>query len=427
MKLKSLLLTTLLVAAPCAINAQDAKKADLKEVTAHLDMDGEFFMANNIEGDLGKLAALGSDYVATARANGKTCIPEGLDFTAIMQDMGLDDLVAYGRSAKHHGDHWVSKMYLQNGGSKKGIFSMMGENDVYEVIHFAPSGSDMVAEWNIDTKQLMSSIQNVPRCEKMEKFMGRHLPLGGTVEDMIKKFTAKVSLAVKLDDEIREVCPYHEEYTFPRLHGCVRMEGANQIWDQVGNLAGFVMKVEKQEDGTLLLTPHKQKKGMNAVMLMDQKNDTLWAATSPEFLTECRGEGAKLVNDESFKLISDGVKSGNGLVYISQQACLEIRQVKEAKIAKKDKKKLSSEMMKKVMDHLTESKNGYFIETHQSDKGVNVVLKAPCPLKEMMCGKRCGKKKGCFSCGKGCDKDKGQCGCADKKVNCECESDCKCS
>ncbi len=409
MKLKSLLLSTVLIATPWVASAQSAKKVDMKDVIRNLDMDGQFFMANNIEGDLGKIAALGTDFVQNAAKNGKkSCIPADMDFNAVLKDMGMDQLVAYGRSAKHEGDHWVSKMYLQNNGSKKGVFSMMGKNNIkYDVINFAPSGTDFVAEWNVDTRQLMSSLKSIPKCEKTQKFLNRKMPAGGTVEDMIKNYTAKTSIAVKLDDEKREVCPVYPEYTFPKLHGCMRMQGANQIWKQVGSMAGFMMKVEKQADGTLLMTPRKQKKGMNVVMLMDAKNDLLWAATSPEFLAECRGGGAKLAADADFQAISGGSKAGNALAYISRQACLEIRQVKEAKVKKMEKKCLSDAMIKRIMDHLTESKNGYYAEMRKSKRGVNFVLKAPCPVKEIMCGKRGGRKgcaysKGCSGCKKGC-------------------------
>lgn len=459
MKLKSLLLSTLLVATPWVASAQEGKKADLKDVTKNLDMDGQFFMANNIEGDLGKLAALGSDYVQTARENGNQCFPEGMDFTVMLKDMGLDQLAAYGRSAKFAGDHWVSKMYVQNNGSKKGAFSLMGKsNTAYEVIQFAPSGSDLVMECSVDTRQFMSGMKSVPRCEKINKFLDRRLPSGGTMEEMLNAFTAKMSVAIRLDDEKREVCPVYPEYTFPKMHGCMRMEGANQIWNQVGKMAGFMLKIEKQDDGTLLMTPRKQKKGMNVVMLMDEKKDLLWVATSPEFLAECQSGGAKLADDNDFKAISGGVKKGNALAYISRQACLEVRQVKEVKMKKKDKKCLSDAMMKRVMDHLTESENGYFAEIHKSKKGINYVLKAPCPVKEIICGKGrgCGRKKGCSgskkSCSKGCKKgckkdcDKGACplsgckkasdakgkeskGCGCEKGKCKCvkgKSECKC-
>lgn len=408
MKLRPLLLSSLLTVTPWIASAQSSDKVDMKDVTNNLDMDGQFFMANNIEGDLGKIAALGTDFAQNAEKNGKSCLPEGMDFTALLKDFGMDELVAYGRSAKFEGDHWVSKMYLQNNGSKKGVFSMMGEESTtYQVINFAPAGTDMVMEWSVDTRQLMNCMKSVPKCEKMEKWMSRKMPAGGDMKDMLNAFKMKMSLAVKLDDKVREVCPVYPEYTFPKLHGCMRMEGANLMWKQIEGMAGFMMKVEKQADGTLLMTPHKQRKNMNVVMVMDTKNDLLWAATSPEFLAECRGDGAKLAADADFKTISGGSTTGNALGYISRQACLEIRQVKETKFKKKEKKYLSDDMIKKIMDHLTESKNGYFAEMRKSEKGINFTLKAPCPVKEVICGKP-GCRRG-YSKGKGCDDDKGGC------------------
>lgn len=482
MKLKSLLLSTVLVATPWVASAQSSKNVDMKDVTNNLDMDGQFFMASNIKGDLSKIAALGTDFAQNSAKNGKSCLPADMDFNAILKDFGMDQLVAYGRSAKFEGDHWVSKMYLQNNGSKKGVFSMMGKNSTtYQAINFAPSGTDMVMEWSLDTSQLMSSMRNVPKCDRVDKFMSRNMPAGGTVQDMLNKFTMKMSLAVKLDEKNREVCPIYPEYTFPKMHGCMRMEGANQMWKQVGGMAGFMMKIEKQDDGTLLMTPRKQRKNMNVVMLMDVKNDLLWAATSKEFLAECRGDGAKLADDADFKAISGGSNKGNAMAYISRQACLEIRQVKDAKYEKKVKKYLSDDMIEKIMDHLTESKNGYYAEMRKSRNGINFVLKAPCPVKEMMgckggsrkgCSyskKGCkGCNKGCSSCKKGCDKsgdkgckgcdkgcasckkgksacpfsggskyqkgkakpgcgcDKGKCKCSKDKSSCKCKSKCAC-
>jgi hypothetical protein len=95
-------------------------------------------------------------------------------------------------------------------------------------------------------------------------------------------------------------------------------------------------------------------------------------------------------------------------------------------------------MIKKIMDHLTESKNGYYAEMRKSDKGINFVLKAPCPVKEIMCGKRGYRKggmkgkSGCpFSRGsksyKGdCGCEKGKCKCAKDKSSCKCKGKCEC-
>lgn len=420
MKINTLLLSSILAATPWLGSAQSSKKADLKDVTNNLDMDGQFFMANNIEGDLGKIANLMDDYAKTSQQNGKSCFPEGMDFRALLKDFGLDQVYAYGRSAKFAGDHWVSKMYVQNSGSTKGIFSIMGkESTDYVVHHYAPSGSDLVLEMNIDTRQLVSSLKSLPECEWMDNYMNRKMPAGGTTEDLLNQFKAKMSVAVWLDENERVECPIYPEYTFPRMHSCFRMEGAGLIWKQVGNMAGFMFKMEKLDDGTMLMTPKRKRKGREMIMVMDTENDLLWAASSLEFLAECRGDGAKLVADADYKTISGGSTKGNMLAYISRQACLEIRQVKEVKLKKEGKKCLSDGMMKKVMDHLTESKNGYFAEILRSENGINYVLKAPCPIKEIICGKagckrdkaKCGKccktcKKGCKGCKKGCEGSK---------------------
>ena len=56
-------------------------QANLQKVTQKLDMDGAFFMASNVENDLSKIAKLGNDLLATARANGNQRMPKELDLT----------------------------------------------------------------------------------------------------------------------------------------------------------------------------------------------------------------------------------------------------------------------------------------------------------------------------------------------------------
>ncbi len=425
MKITLLFYSIFLPVITMMLSGQTAMKVDMKDVTDHIDMDGQFFMANNVEGDLEKLAALGTDFLKNARKHGKKRFPTGLDLKLILGDMGLNDLVSYGRSAKFAGDHWVSKLYLQNQGSNRGVFSMMGEkNTEYEVLKFAPSGADFVMEWQIDTRQLGAVMKHVPGCVRMEKAMKRNLTGGETVEDVLNMYKGKVSLAVKLDDKVREACPIYPEYTFPKLHGCLRLKGVTPIWKHLGAVAGFMMKMVRQEDGTLLMIPRKQPKKMNAAFVLDMKNDVLWAGTSIEFLNECRGRKAGLSVDKGYKALSGGSRDGCGVVYISKQACMELRQVKEAKYKKRGKSCLSEEMRKRVLDHLTESENGYYAEVRKSEKGINVLLKAPCPVKEILCFKRCGKRYGkkCCSAGKGkccsrskCGELKKQCGSCERK------------
>ena len=402
--LKPFILGSLLSLTSFIATAQEPGKANLKEVTQNLDMDGQFFMVNNIEGDLPKIAKLANDWIQTAVKNGNEKVPSDLDAEKMLRELGLDQIFAYGRSAKHAGDHWVNKMYLQTGGSDKGLLSILGNQaNPFAVPQFAPTGSDLAIEMNMDMRQvddmikLMKDLPQCPKSKKMLEGLTRKLPTGITGEELLNQLNMKMSIAVKLDDNKRVECPIYPEYTFPEMHTCIRLEGADILWKQISPMAGFMMKSEKQEDGTLLMTPHKTPKkgfmkGKKPVIVIDEANNQIWIASSPEFLAKCRGDGAKLSADEQFKAISEGVTAGNMLAYISKQTCMEIRQVKEAKYKKSEKNCLSDDMLKKVMDHVTESKNGYIMMVQKGATGTDITLKAPCPLKEMICGSR---KRGC--------------------------------
>lgn len=419
---------------PMAAHAQAPEKADLKQVTENLDMDGHYFMANSIQGDLGKIANLINDW---AKTSGKK-MPESFDAEKMLKEMGLDQVTAYGRSAKYVEDHWVSKMYIQTGGSSKGLLSLCGEkNQAFAVPQFAPTGTDLAVEMNMDLRQvskMMKLMQDMPKCRRTERMMekmSKELTTGITVEEMLNQLNMKMSIAVKLDDEKRVVCPKHPEYTFPEMHSCARLYGANIAWQQIQPMAGMFMKADKQDDGTMLMTlrnmpKHGFMKDKKPVLLIDEAKNQIWIASSVEFLNECRGDGAKLKDDASFKAITGGATNGNMLAYISKQTCMELRQVKEAKYKKSEKKKVSADMFKKILDHVTESKHGYVLMAQKGDAGALITLKAPCPLKDIMCaGKRCGKKYGKRGCSRGGCK-KGGCGCK-KGGECECEKGkCEC-
>lgn len=441
MKLTHIILSTFLAAGTCFAQA---KKADLKEVTSHLDMDGAYFMANNMEGDLAKIAKLGTDYMRNKLA-GKDKMPErakNVDFVKLLNDTGLGDLLAYGRSAKHMGDHWTSKMYLQTGGSNRGVMSLLGEKaSPYAVTQFAPKGTGLALELHLDLRQVDDLAKMIGsamggKCEeKINKRLSFEVTEGNTVENILNTLNVKASIAVKLDDKKRVVCPVHKQYNFPATHICARLEGGNKIWEQLKGMAGFFFKKETQADGTLLLTPlrkHDKWKDKEPVLLIDTKNNLIWATTHKAFLDECLSDGEKLSADAEFNTISGNLKTGNALAYISRQACLELRQVKEAKYKSREYNKFSPEYFKLMLDHVTESKNGYFASIVKVANGTEFTLKAPCPIKDMMGGKR--GKKGC--CKRGCKKgcDKGRCGCTKggdckcEKGKCECnKGDCGCS
>ncbi len=255
----------------------------------------------------------------------------------MLSNMDGDQVFSYGRLAKFAGDHWVNKMFVQI----NGLLSFSGEKaQPFAVTAFAPKGSDIAIEMNMDARQIttmMKATNQMCKCPKMEKTMkamNQILPSGITAEEMINQLNLKISVAVKLDDKKREVCP-----KFPAIQSCLRIEGANTIWKEVRSMSKWVMKHEVQNDGTTLLTPltmpeEGMMKDKKQVMLMDEKNNVTWATTSIEFLTERRSDGAKHKDDAAFKAISSGLISGNGMAYISNQTCLEIRQIKEAKLKK---------------------------------------------------------------------------------------------
>lgn len=406
-------------------------QANLQKVTQKLDMDGAFFMASNVENDLSKIAKLGNDLLATARANGNQRIPKELDLTKVLTILGADQIVAYGRSAKFNQDHWTNKMYLQTGGSNKGLLSYFGEKaKPFGVTQFAPEGTDMALDLQLDYRQAVAitkALSAEVKCEHMEKMAKwpeKAITQNSTWGDVANQLQLQLSLAVKLDDTKRETCPIHKEYTFPKLHVCSRIKGINPIWKQFQPMSGFMFKIERLDDGTRLMTPLRMPKKMQdkeIILHMDEKNDVLWIANSKAFLQECQAKGKKLGQDPAFNAIAAGNgRNGNGLAYISHQACLEIRQVKETKRAKREKKYFSDEYFKFMLDHVTESKNGYFASMAKTNDGIQLILQAPCPIKEVIAGghgmgrKGCGSSKGC-GCNKGKAKASPKGGCPMKR------------
>ena len=293
---------------------------------AKINAEAELKEAKPAKEIIDKLAAFITD---SAKEEG-----EDVDGKKILEVLGVTDITSYAMSSQKDGTEWKNLMFLHNGGSDKGIFSLMGaKNAEFSAPGMCPAGSDLVMQMDMDLKtveELIRSIMKVANAtpEELQEFedgIKEDIPqLGMNVSTMLSKMTVRLNIAIDLDDKVKLALPMVGELDKP--HMVIRLDGIAWIWEKMGDkmIAEAGMPLEKKEaDGviTYSLPPQMaaQFMGYLPVLTIDKNKDQIWISSSPEFLARCTGGTELLVDSIAYKATSQGLaQKGNAMAYMSK-------------------------------------------------------------------------------------------------------------
>ncbi len=299
--------------------------ADVPAV-AHINQKAEFVEAKPTDKLLKDIADLISD---KAKASG-----QDVDGNKILNTLGLDLIKSYAMSSEKDGSEWKNLIFLHNGGSEKGIFSVLGKNNAeFSAPNMCPGTSDLVIQLDLDLRKaedLMRKIMQVANAPKddIDEFdnnMKNKVPvIDMTTSALMSKLNFRLNLAIDLDDKEKMMLPLVGAIEKPRI--VIRIDNIAWIWDKVGPtlIKNTGLPFQKKEvDGIITFSLPEEMaaalQGYTPVIKIDKKSNHIWIASSPAFLKRSTQPNESLANSLAFKGTVKGLKTkGNSMTYMSK-------------------------------------------------------------------------------------------------------------
>ena len=257
-----------------------------------------------------------------------------IDAKAIMGALGLNDITSYAMSSEKDGTEWKNLMFLDNGGSDKGIFSLIGAKGAeFSAPNMCPAGSDLVLQFDLDLRtaeDLLIKLMDVSNASEEDALgfqdtMKEIVPdLEITNSELLSKINVRFNLAIDLDDQVKMALPMVGELDKPRM--VIRLDGLSWIWDSVGPslIAESAVPFQKiEKDGIItynLPTEFKNSLfGYSPLIAIDKAKDHIWIASSPEFLERSMSGTNTLASSIAYKGTMKGLpQKGNMMSYLSK-------------------------------------------------------------------------------------------------------------
>ncbi|MGJ8655333.1 MAG: hypothetical protein ACSHX6_02695 [Akkermansiaceae bacterium] len=257
-----------------------------------------------------------------------------VDGKAILNALGLGDITSYAMSSEKVGTEWKNLMFLHNGGSDKGIFSLLGKKDAeFSAPLMSPAGSDLVLQMDLDLRTVEDLIRNVMKAgnapqedqQDFEEGMLEKIPdLEMSVSELLRELNVRVNLAIDLDDKVKMALPMVGELDKPRI--VARLDGLTWLWDKMGDdfIAESGMPFQKKEEGgvTTYRLPDEmaaQFMGYSPLFAIDKVNNQIWISSSPEFLQRSMSGTDTLAKSPAYKGTMESLpQKGNTMTYMSK-------------------------------------------------------------------------------------------------------------
>jgi len=393
------------VAALLALNLAPWAAAELKlhpeaaAAASKVDSAGSFFEVDIVKEDMDMLlpyADLIGELLAGPDDDGTKP-----DVRRMLESSGLLDLSAVAKSNARHGSSWINKAYLANGGSRKGLFALVaGDPREFRVARMVPAGTDLAVELRADLSQVPGLIQSMGAALGVSKEAGGELEkqvkhLGMTIGEALGRTAFTLDLAITLETANKGAA------TFPEPKEMMgRIEGLTWLWDK----AGEAMLEESRAKGTLDFTRAETggvvtysitasgptPPGVPTVIVVEAAKDTIWLASSAEFLARSREGASRLVEDPAFQATWKGMPgSGNAMAYISPRMLRAVvdtvlplmSSLTEALGESGESGDTVNRMLQRMAKDLTASDSGLAFTASRDETGLLAVSKLPLPGK----------------------------------------------
>lgn len=313
-----------------AVPAANAS-ANFAETAKHLELGGLFYGFVDVDGDLAKLGKIGDRLLDVARKQeGGDQIPKKLKASEILDALGLTTVKALGGSSRTLGGgmyHNRAIVYAPKG--PVGLFKLLGGKAApLSSPAFAPAGSDIVGETDLNLSALLEISESVLKSVGDERLMQQYkgtlgFPVPGlpmTVGELISKLDTKIIVFGQLEDGKKIPLPNSKD-KLPAFKAVISFDNIDFLFEPMLQFAsqGGQVKVEKGE-GFELIRPAEALPGEFAyfqpVVYHDLKSKRILIASHLDYLRAAIAGTKPLTGDPAYLKATEGLpKEGNSFSY----------------------------------------------------------------------------------------------------------------
>jgi hypothetical protein len=362
----------------------------LKKTASKIDTSGDYISMTKLDGDMAAITQYLEIILKTARKNSEP-IPENLNAKELLSILGLDSLRAAGSSATELDNAWINHSYVENGGSNKGLFSLIGSaNQNFVAPTICPAGTDLVFQMQLDLRELTPMLMQLAELsggEEMTANMEKNIPeINMTPTALLSKLNITVSLALDINtDENAQTNPLA---LISAANAIARIDGLNWLWDKLGDqiIARSEIPLEKSElNGITTYTlPGNMRTGMmgySPQLIIDSKNGHIWISSKPEFYSMCKSGKNSLAESTEFKAAMEQLPAkGNSMMYLSKGMLLTAKSQYDNAAKNNlfgDDFEKGKEIIDRLMVDITESEKGWTMALSKDDDGVLLASRGP--------------------------------------------------
>ena len=219
-----------------------ADAARFQAVTGQLDPGGVVHAYVSVDGDLNAIAGYVNSMMTELRKM-EPGVPE-VNVPALLRVTGLDAVSAMGFSSIRTGDGFRNKTYIHTPEGRRGLLRLMGgDSKPFEVLKFAPAGSDFVIEQDLNFKTLFESVvegAGVVMGEEGKAMAQMALkqpmppPITFTMEKVMADLDTKLTVIIDADPtKMIQLPDAPKGLKIPQLKGAVLLDGLGWVADEL--------------------------------------------------------------------------------------------------------------------------------------------------------------------------------------------------
>ncbi len=399
----------LLPALTCALQTSALAQThpDLAGVAAKIDTKAEYIKLNKVSGDMGAITQYLELILDTARKSGEK-IPPNLKAKEMMEILGINTLKAYGDSSAKVDNAWLNLSYMDNGGNKKGIFSLFGDKGQAAVVPtISPSGTDLAFQLQLDFRQVeemaTAMAKAVGEGDKIDENMKKPIPeLGMTASEVLSKMNVRVNFMMDLDAADSIPTPFGK---VGRPYMAARVDGIAWLWDKIGKKALLESEAPvdiSEKDGMIILKPNLEARSemtegngkqvsevlnLSPIAIIDIKNNHVWIGSNEAFLTKCMSGENTLADSAEYKAAMEGLPAtANTMAYVSKELLTQMAE-KYGKLAETgmlgEEFGMAKPLVDRLMVDITESDKGWAMAVSVDDNGIITASRGPLATKHL--------------------------------------------
>ena len=312
-------------------------------VNEHLDLGGTVYAYVDIDNDARTLAQDGNRLLKKLSESSDGEIPadlgEKLDFTTLIEDLGIDKLVAVGASSRKYADRYLNRTVLYTPEGRAGLFKLLGRGSApFKSLTMAPEDADLVLERDLNLAAAMDMGQKItsrfPEAnETFKDAMAENMMnLSMNVGDFLGKFDTKIVVIGRIDPvKVMELPMAPVEV--PELDLLISLDNLPWLWKQLKEQmppeGQSPIEYSSSEDFEAYTMPDMSGNGrLQPQLYLDKASGTILIGTSPDFIQACLNPSTSITDNSDFKDATSGLPTeGNGFSYASADIVEEITEL----------------------------------------------------------------------------------------------------